>query len=67
MLQQFSHGLHSVCTFSLWLFFTPVAAWCVQEDRTMYQALECCAQDAIGSGGSWAALMDSGLVNNLGG
>lgn len=32
----------------------------------MYQALECCAQDAIGPGGSWAAAMDSGLVNNLG-
>lgn len=32
----------------------------------MYQALECCAQDAIGPGGSWAAVMDSGLVNNLG-
>lgn len=32
----------------------------------MYQALECCTQDAIGHGGSWAALMDSGLVNNLG-
>ncbi len=37
-----------------------------QEDRTLYQALECCAQDAIGPGGSWAASMDSGLVNNLG-
>ncbi|KAI3434469.1 hypothetical protein D9Q98_002546 [Chlorella vulgaris] len=36
------------------------------EDQTMYQALECCTQDAIGHGGSWAALMDSGLVNNLG-
>lgn len=36
------------------------------EDRTMYQALECCMQDVVGSGGSWAALMDSGLVNNLG-
>lgn len=32
----------------------------------MYEALECCTQDAFGSGGSWAALMDSGLVNNLG-
>lgn len=32
----------------------------------MYQALECCAADAIGAGGSWAAVMDSGLVNNLG-
>lgn len=39
----------------------------LQEDRTMYQALECCAQDAIGPGGSWATQMDSGLVNNLGG
>ena len=38
----------------------------LQEDRTMYQALECCAEDAIGPRGSWAALMDSGLVNNLG-
>lgn len=38
----------------------------LQEDRTLYQALECCAQDAIGPGGSWAASMDSGLVNNLG-
>ena len=32
----------------------------------MYQALECCMHDAIGPGGSWAALLDSGLVNNLG-
>jgi hypothetical protein len=39
---------------------------CLQEDRTMYQALECCAEDAIGPGGSWAAVLDSGLVNNLG-
>ena len=39
---------------------------CLQEDRTMYGALECCAQDAIGPGGSWASVMDSGLVNNLG-
>lgn len=38
----------------------------VQEEQTMYQALECCVQDAIGPGGSWAAVMDSGLVNNLG-
>lgn len=38
----------------------------LQEDRTMYQALECCVQDAIGPGSSWAAAMDSGLVNNLG-
>ena len=38
----------------------------MQEDGTMYQALECCAADAIGSGGSWAAQLDSGLVNNLG-
>ena len=38
----------------------------MQEDRTMYQALECCAEDAIGPGGSWAAVLDSGLVNNLG-
>ena len=38
----------------------------MQEDGTMYQALECCAADAIDTGGSWAAQLDSGLVNNLG-
>ena len=39
----------------------------VQEDRRLYQALECCAPDAVGTSGSWASVMDSGLVNNLGG
>jgi hypothetical protein len=33
----------------------------------MYQALECCARDAFGPGDSWAARLDSGLANNLGG
>jgi len=50
----------------LCLMVSPRRHAAVQEDRTMYQALECCAQDAIGPGGSWAAHMDSGLVNNLG-
>ena len=57
-----------------WVRKRSVIHWCnpgaclvvPQEDRTLYQALECCAQDAIGPGGSWAASMDSGLVNNLG-
>ncbi|KAL4433623.1 hypothetical protein ABPG75_000064 [Micractinium tetrahymenae] len=69
--------MHSIMTHPLWwpgpqrLAFLIAVSDRVEgedraEDRTMYQALECCAQDAIGPGGSWAAAMDSGLVNNLG-
>lgn len=38
----------------------------LQEDRTLLAALEALLEEAVGPGRSWAAAMDSGLVNNLG-
>ena len=45
---------------------SPPPALCSQEDQRLFQALECCGAEVVGAGGSWAAPLDSGLVNNLG-
>jgi hypothetical protein len=37
-----------------------------QEDQSPYQSLETLLEEAVGPSRSWAAAMDSGLVNNLG-